>query len=77
MTDQPEMIAAAGRLVRLHAFRGAARVLFNAAVQRQAAEVTDLSQRPAFGRRVKPTEHPAAANDHALPSSEQPGGTVA
>lgn len=50
------------------------------AAQKQAAEVCDLTQWTPGGPvplRRKATEHPHAANDHSLPSSEQPGGTVA
>ncbi len=41
---QPDVIPAAGRLLRLHAFRGAAEILFNAALQGQAAKVPDLTE---------------------------------
>lgn len=72
MTDKSQVIATVGDLLAVGAKAGAARILFNASLiaQREAAEVKHLSQRPAFGRRVKPTEHPHAANDHALPSSD-------
>lgn len=76
MTDQTKMaLPAARRLLGLGARMGAAQVLFYAAIQRQAAEVTNLPQRP-FGRRVKPQPKPHAANDHTS-TPEKPSGTVA
>ena len=65
-TDQTQVLATIGDLLAVGARRGAAQILFNAALiaQREAAEVRDLSQRPAFGRRVKAAPEPHAANDH-------------
>ena len=71
MTDQTQVIPAARRLLGLGAFRGAAQVLFNAAVQRQAAERLDGSEWTPFGAlplRERPEPHPHAANDHLTPS---------
>lgn len=67
MTDQPDVIPVADGLCRLSAFRGAAQILFNAALQRQAAEVRQLTEWTPQGRlplRRKAAKHSAAANDH-------------
>jgi hypothetical protein len=54
------------------AFRGSAQVLFNAALQRQAADDRHLSQWTPSGpvplSRRQPAEHLHAVNDH-LPAS--------
>lgn len=79
-TDQLQVIRLAGRLIDGRAFRGAATVLFNAALQRQAAEVRDLTQWSPQGRiplRRKAAPNLTAANDEHPATSEQPGGTVA
>lgn len=73
MTDQTQVIPAAGRLLGLGAFRGAAQVLFNAALQREAADRRDLTEWTPSGavplRTRQPTEHLNPANDHATPSN--------
>lgn len=67
---QPEVISAARRLLQFGAFRGAATILFNAALQRQSAEVRDLKAWSPSGpmplRATQPHLH--ASNDH-LPTS--------
>jgi hypothetical protein len=73
MTDQTQVIPAARRLLRLGAFYGAAQVLFNAALQREAADRCDLSQWTPAGavplRTRQPTEHFNPANDHVEASN--------
>lgn len=72
MTDshKPEVVAA--RLLALGARRGAAQVLFHAAVQAKATDRRDLRQWTPGGfiplPERKPTPHSNPANDH-LPSS--------
>lgn len=66
-TDELQVIPLARRLIDGRAFRGAATVLFHAALQRQAAEVRQLTEWTPQGRlplRRKPAEHSDAANDH-------------
>lgn len=72
MTDQTQAVTVAHRLAGLGCHRGAFQILLNAAAQRQAAEVRDLSEWTPQGRiplRRKAEKHPAAANDHLTPSS--------
>jgi len=66
--DQAQAGAVAARLARLGARYGARLVTFNAAAQRQAAQMRDPTQGPAIGRVVKAQEHLDPANDHADPS---------
>ena len=72
MTDQAQVIPTARRLMGLRAFKGAATVLFTAALQREAAEVRDARQWSPTGmiplRSRQPAEHLHASNDH-LPAS--------
>lgn len=72
-TDQLQVIPLAGRLIDGRAFQGAATVLFNAALQRQATEFGYAVQWTPAGpiplRVRKPAEHFDPANDHADPSS--------
>jgi hypothetical protein len=78
MSDQSQVIPVARRLLGLGAFRGAATVLFNAAVQRQAAQVHDLRQWTPDGPRPirrKAEKHLHAANDHDRAS--KPSATIA
>jgi hypothetical protein len=67
---QPEVISTAHRLLQVGAFRGAATILFNAALQRQSAEVRDLKAWSPNGpmplRASQPHLH--ASNDHELNS---------
>lgn len=67
--DQAQAGAVAAGLARIGARLGARLVAFNAAAQRQAAEVFDAAQSPAIGRFVKAQKHLDPANDHADPST--------
>lgn len=73
MSHQLEVIPAARRLMALGAFRGSAQVLFNAALQRKAADRRDLTEWTPSGsvplRPRKSAEHLNPANDHATPSN--------
>lgn len=75
--DYAQVIATAHRLHSSGGRLGVATILFNAslAAQREAAEARDLPERPAFGRRVQPTENLNPANDHASTSQPAPLGT--
>lgn len=70
MSHKAQVIPTAERLIRLRAFKGAATILFNAALQREAAEVRDLKAWSPNGpmplRASQPHLH--ASNDH-LPAS--------
>ena len=71
MADQSQVTAVARWLLRSGARRGATQVLFNAALQRQAAEERDRTEWTPSGRiplRRKPAEQPDPANDHVAPS---------
>ena len=65
-TDKTEVLATVGDLLSVGARLGATQVLYHANLiaQREAAEVRDLPQSPAFGRRLKAAPEPHAANDH-------------
>lgn len=71
MTDQSQVIPLARHLRSIGAFKGAAQVLFNAALQRQSAEVRDLKAWSPHGpmplRASQPHLH--ASNDHVEPSN--------
>lgn len=73
MTDQAKVIPAARRLMGLRAFHGAAVILFNAALQREAADRRDLTEWTPSGavplRTRKSAEHLNPANDHVEPSN--------
>lgn len=71
-SDQSQVIRVSAGLMADGAFHGAALILVNATLmaQREAAQVRDLPQSPAFGRRGQPAPHPAPANDHQLPASD-------
>ena len=73
MSHQLEVIPTARRLLGLGAFHGAAQVLFNAALQREAADRRDLTEWTPSGsvplRPRKSAEHLNPANDHATPSN--------
>lgn len=72
MSDQTQVIPAARRLMASGAFQGAATIIFNAALQREAAEVRDAREWTPSGliplRARKPQPHLHASNDH-LPTS--------
>ncbi len=73
--DQAQAGAVAAGLARIGASLGASLVAFNAAAQRQAAEVSDAVKGPAIGRVVKAQIHSAANDHHATP--KQPGDIIA
>ena len=75
--DYAQVTSVAARLHAMGARFGAGLVLANAslAAKREAAEAGDLPERPAFGRRVQPTENLNPANDHASTSQPAPLGT--
>lgn len=78
MSDQTQVIPVARRLIRLRAFRGAATILFNAALQREATDRSDLTQWTPSGPaplRLKPQKQLHAANDHDRAS--KPSATIA
>jgi hypothetical protein len=68
--DQAQALTVAHRLVCCGARKGAAQVLFHAALmaQRESAQLRDLSQRPVFGRRAVAAPHSEPANDHGAVS---------
>lgn len=73
MADQSQVIAVAAGLLSLGCRRGATQILFNAALQRQAAEQGDFSEWTPSGPvplRRKPAEQPDPANDHVAPSQK-------
>lgn len=70
--DQTQVLALIDGLLCSGCVLGAQTVASNALAQIYAAEVRDLLQRPAFGRRVKTVPKPDAANDHAPLPSENP-----
>lgn len=71
-SDQTDLLALIDGLLRSGCVLGAQKVASNALAQIYAAEVRDLLQRPAFGRRVEPKPHPHAANDHQPTTSQSP-----
>ena len=70
--DQTQVLTLIDGLLRSGCVLGARQVASNALAQAEAAEMRDLLQRPAFGRRVKPAPHPHAANDHQPTTSQSP-----
>lgn len=70
-TDQSQVIPVAHRLARLGCLHGASTVLFNAAQQRQAADVRDAPK----GDVIKPQKQFHAANNHRRAS--KPDATIA
>lgn len=68
MSHQLEVIPTARRLLGLGAFRGSAQILFNAALQRKAADRRDLTEWTPSGSVPllprKSAEHLNPANDH-------------
>lgn len=70
--DQTQVLALIDGLLRSGCVLGAQTVASNALAQVYAAEVRDLLQRPAFGRRVQSVPNPAPANDCHPITSENP-----
>ena len=73
MSHQSQVIPTARRLLGLGAFHGAAQVLFNVALQREATDRRDLTEWTPSGsvplRTRKSAEHLNPANDHVEPSN--------